>query len=104
MKRGDIWWGQLPEPVGTRPVLLLSRDEVYRARQFVVVSPLSTRIRDVPAEVPLGIGDGMPKPCAVNLDTLMTVAKASLTNRITALSAERMQQVEAAIRFALDLH
>ena len=32
MKRGEIWWADLPPPVGRRPVLLLSRDRAYVVR------------------------------------------------------------------------
>lgn len=32
MKRGEVWWAQLPSPVGRRPVVLLSRDTAYRVR------------------------------------------------------------------------
>ena len=28
MKQYEIWWAELPEPVGRRPVLLLTRDAV----------------------------------------------------------------------------
>jgi len=29
MKRGEVWWANLPKPVGGRPVLLLSRNAAY---------------------------------------------------------------------------
>jgi mRNA interferase MazF len=29
MKRGEVWWATLPEPVGRRPVVLLSRNAAY---------------------------------------------------------------------------
>ena len=29
MKQFDIWWADLQEPVGRRPVLLLSRTDAY---------------------------------------------------------------------------
>jgi mRNA-degrading endonuclease toxin of MazEF toxin-antitoxin module len=45
----------------------------------------------------------MPKDCVVNLDSIATIAKASLIERITALRPQKMRAVEAAIRFALAL-
>ncbi len=63
---------------GRRPVLLLSRDEAYSVRELVAVAPVTTRIRNIPSEVSLGTEDGLPKACVVNLDTIVTIAKASL--------------------------
>ena len=103
MRRGEIWWAEQPAPIGRRPVLLLSRDEAYRIRQAVTVAQVTRTIRDIPVEVPLGIEDGMPKNCVVNLDTLVTLRKEILHQRICALSMEKMHQVEDALRFALGM-
>jgi len=39
-------------------------------RQLVTVAPVTTRVRRIPTEVALGVGEGLPKACVVNLDTL----------------------------------
>ncbi len=103
MKRGEIWWAELPPPVGTRPVLLLSRDEAYSIRQLIIVAPVSTRSRSIPSEVDLGAEDGLPQRCAVNLDTITTVPKSTLSRKITVLGYQKLQAVETALRFALGL-
>jgi len=103
LKRGDVWWANLPAPAGRRPVLLLSRNEAYLVRSLVTVAPVSTRIRGIPVEVELDTEEGMPKRCAANLDSLVTIPKASLEQRITSLSAPKLEAVATAIRFALDL-
>ena len=59
MKREEIWWADLGQPAGRRPVILLSRDEAYSVRSLVVVAPVTTRIRGTPAEVPLTREDGV---------------------------------------------
>jgi mRNA interferase MazF len=84
-------------------VLLLSRDEAYRVRAFVTVAPVTTRIRTIPVEVPLGAEDGMPRQCVVNLDSLVTIARSRLERPIARLGPDKMKAIEAAIRFALDL-
>jgi mRNA interferase MazF len=103
MRRGEIWWAELVPPAGRRPVLLLSRDEAYSVRDLVVVAPLTTRVRNIPSEVPLSPEDGLPKPCVVNLDTLTTIAKKSLRSQLTILSAEKRAAVDAALHFALGM-
>ena len=103
MRRGEVWWAKLPLPAGRRPVLLLSRNEAYLVRDLVTVAPLTTRIRGIPTEVRLGAEDGLPRECVVNLDTITTIPKASLAERIAILSTEKLVTVEQALRFALGL-
>ncbi len=103
MKRGEIWWAELEPPAGRRPVLLLSRDEAYSVRDLVIVAPVTTRVRHIPSEVPLNLEDGLPKPCVINLDTITTIAKVNLRDKLTTLSAEKQEAVEVALHFALGL-
>jgi len=103
VRRGEVWWAELPPPIGRRPVLLLSRDAAYSVRTSVTVAVITRTIRNIPVEVLLGQEDGMPIECVVNLDNILTMPKSRLTERITTLSAEKMTAVVKAIVFALDL-
>jgi len=103
VKRGEIWWAELPRPAGRRPVILLSRDEAYEVRRLVTVAPVTIRVRGIPVEVPLGPKDGMPRECVANLDTVTTIPKDALRERLTVLSRPKMAAVDAALRFALGL-
>ena len=103
MTRGEVWWAELPAPAGRRPVLLLSRSEAYAIRSLVTVAPVTTRIRGIPAEVPLGLSDGLPKAGVANLDAIVTVAKSVLRERIASLGQEKRRAVDEAIHFALGL-
>lgn len=103
MKRGEVWWAVLPAPAGRQPVVLLSRDEAYPIRNLVAIAPITTRLRGIPVEVRLGPADGLPRACAINADTLATIPKASLHERITLLDPMKLQALNEAIKFALDL-
>ncbi|MFA5309193.1 MAG: type II toxin-antitoxin system PemK/MazF family toxin [Dehalococcoidales bacterium] len=103
MRRGEIWWAELPPPSGRRPVLLLSRDEAYSVRSLIVVAPVTTRIRGIASEVRLGIAEGLPQDCAANLDTITTIPKDSLQNCLAVLNFKKMKEVEAAVCFALGI-
>jgi mRNA interferase MazF len=103
VKKDEIWWADLEPPAGRRPVLLLSRDEAYAVRELVTVAPVTTRIRNIPTEVPLGAADGMTRPCVINLGTITTIARMSLRERLVTLGPEKKKAVEAAIHFALGL-
>ena len=103
MRRGEVWWADLPAPAGRRPVVLLSRDSAYAVRLYVTVAPVTRRIRGLPVEVPLGPTDGLPQVCAVNLDNISTVNKNILQQRITSLRPDKLEAVDSAIHFALGL-
>ena len=103
MRRGEVWWAELPAPAGRRPVLLLSRNEAYAVRELITVAPITSRIRRIPTEVALGRADGLPRRCVVNLDSLTTIPKRVLTQRLTALAPEKVGAVDRALRFALVL-
>jgi mRNA interferase MazF len=103
MKRGEVWWVELPPPAGRRPAVLLSRDAAYSVRTAITVAPVTRTIRSIPVEVLLDRSDGMPTRCVVNLDDITTLPRVLIRRRITALSAAKIHQIDDAIRFALDL-
>ena len=103
MRRGEVWWVEMPAPVGRRPAVLLSRNSAYRVRAAITVAPVTRTIRNIPVEVLLDQGDGMPARCVVNLDDITTLPKSLVKQRVTALSTEKIRKIDQAIRFALDL-
>ncbi len=103
MRWGEIWWAELGPPAGRRPVVLLSRNEAYSVRSLVIVAPLTSRVRHIPAEVPLGQEDAVPQECVANLDTLTTVPVDCLRSRLTVLRPGKLAEVDAAIHFVLGL-
>jgi mRNA interferase MazF len=103
MQRGEVWWAELPSPIGRRPVVLLSRGEAYAVRNAVTVAEVTSTIRGIPVEVELGPEDGLPKKCVANLDTIVTIRKNLLIERIALLRDEKINQIDSAIKFALSL-
>ena len=103
MRRGEVWWAQLPKPLGRRPVVLLSRDEAYGVRTAVTAAEITTTVRNIPVEVALTKEDGLPKLCVANLDTVITIRKDLLTERICLLSPEKVREISDAVKFALAL-
>ncbi|HED03272.1 MAG TPA: type II toxin-antitoxin system PemK/MazF family toxin [Candidatus Fraserbacteria bacterium] len=103
MQRGEIWWAKLPPPAGRRPVVLVSRDEAYLIRDWVMVAPVTTRIRDMRSEVKVGPQDGLLRPSVVNCDSLVTIPKARLSHHIALLRAIKIQALNDALNFALGL-
>jgi mRNA interferase MazF len=83
--------------------VLLSRDEAYGVRALVTIAPVTTTIRDIPVEVPLGRADGLMRRCVANLDAITTIPKATLRKRIIVLSSAKMDALNHALRYALAL-
>lgn len=104
MQRGDVWWADLLKPAGRRPVVILSRDRAIQIREYVTVAEITRTIRDIPVEVSLGLEDGLPKKCVVNLDVVNTISKKLLLERIASLSSKKIKEIESALKFALALH
>lgn len=101
MKQYEVWWATLPKPAGRRPVLLLCRNAAYSyLNKFVAVEVTST-IRDIAVEVPLGPAEGLPTKCVANFDNIRTIARPSLTKRIGELSPRRYAEVKRALGHAL---
>ena len=103
MRRGEVRWYRFGKPDKRRPVLVLTRNSIIPSLGEVTVAPVTTTVRGIPSEVGLFVRDGLPRDCAVNCDHVQTVPKGRLGATIVSLSNEKMNDVAAALRFALDL-
>jgi mRNA interferase MazF len=101
MRQYEIWWAELPQPAGRRPVLLLSRDDAYGVLSKFIAAEITTTIRNIPIEVPLGKAEGLPKPCVANCDNLRTIAKGHLVERVSRIPESRVREVKRAVGYAL---
>jgi mRNA interferase MazF len=97
----EIWWVELPEPVGRRPVLLLSRNSAYRVLNKFMVAEITTRVRGIPQEVRLGAHEGLRAACAANLDNVHAVHKSCFSRRVGRLSTRRVPELKRALGHAL---
>jgi mRNA interferase MazF len=101
MRKGEVRWYRFSKPDKRRPVVILTRDSGLEFLGEVTVAPITSTIRDIPSEVILGLEDGMPQDCAVNLDHIQTVSKGKVGPLITTLSSRKLQEVRASLLFAL---
>jgi mRNA interferase MazF len=103
MRRSEVWWADLPSPIGRRPVVLVSRDLAYRVRANVTVVEVTTTSRGIETEVPLGPKDGLPRQCVANADNVHTIPRSSLRERVAVLPATKVAALDAALKLALQL-
>ena len=99
--RGDVRLYKFAAPDKQRPVVVLTRDSAIAYLSTVTVAPITSSIRGVPSEVALTEDDGMKRACAVNLHNPITVSQGRLGKRVGRLSSLRMNEVCAALRFAV---
>lgn len=99
-EHGEVWEADLDK---TRPVVIVSRDDVGGRRHSTTVAAITSTVRGLPTEVLLDHRDGFPQVCAVNCDDLSTIRKTRLDRRIGRLSETRIESLDDALRFALQL-
>ena len=100
--RGEIWWIDLAD-AGTRPAVVLSRDQAIPRLRHSLVAPCTTTIRGLASEVELDPEvDPIPVASAINLDSAERVDISALTQRIGRLSDARMREVCDALAVAID--
>jgi mRNA interferase MazF len=99
--RGEVWWCELPD-IGRRPVVVLSRDIAIPRLGRALIGPCTTTIRGIPSEVPLEPDeDPVPRPSAVNLDSVESVSLGTLVERLGRLSDARMDELCRALAVAV---
>lgn len=82
-------------------MLLLTRAPAYEYLSKIIVAEVTTTIRGIPQEVPLGRREGLGRPSVANLDNVHVVARSRLVERIGVLDASRHREVKRALGYAL---
>lgn len=102
--RNDIFWADLGEPAGRRPVCVLTRDAAITVRNAVTCAPITRTIRGIRSEVEIGPDEGLPEACVINCDNVLTVLLEDLDERpVGCLDEIKRSQLDRALRYALDI-
>jgi mRNA interferase MazF len=86
-----------------RPVLLLTRELVRPHLTTVTIAPITTTIRGLSTEVPVGPANGLAAPSVVSCDNVTTIPTNALGDQVGALLDHQEQMLSEAIRAAFDL-
>jgi mRNA interferase MazF len=104
VQRGEIYVAQLPQPVGRRLVLLVTRTPAIAVRTAVAVAPITRTRRGIASEIRLGKTHGMRHTSVANCDSLMTIPKDALHRRkLGSLSSDELPALDHALRYALGI-
>ena len=86
-----------------RPVLVLTRELVRPHVARVTVAPITTRVRGLSTEVPVGPANGLDSQAVVSCDNVVTVPASTLGRQIGFLLPGQEDQLTSAIQSAFDL-
>ena len=86
-----------------RPVLVLTREVVRPHVGRVTVAPITTTIRGLSTEVPVGSANGLDQASVVSCDNIVTVPADAVGRQIGVLLAVQEPTLAEAIRLAFDL-
>ena len=102
--RGDVIWADLGPPAGRRPVCVLTRDAAIDVLTALTCVPITRTTRNIRSEVEIGPDEGLPEPCVISCDNLLTIPTAALDNhRVGHLELHVRARLDAALRYALDI-
>lgn len=112
IRRGEIWWADLPEPVGSepgyrRPLLVISADAFNRSALRTVLGVVLTAnvgLAEAPGNAFLSRRHtGLPKDSVANVTQVLTANKDALTERVGLLPTHLLAEVEKGLRLAMCL-
>jgi mRNA interferase MazF len=86
-----------------RPVLVLTREIVRPHLSRVTIAPITSSVRGLSTEVPVGRANGLDHASVVSCDNIVTIPVSALGRQLGFLLPEQEAQLSAAIQAAFDL-
>ncbi|MBX3278434.1 MAG: type II toxin-antitoxin system PemK/MazF family toxin [Acidobacteria bacterium] len=106
MKRGELYRVAKPssrDPKRYRMFVIVSRQILIESKfSTVICAPVYSRHDGLSTQVSVGIEEGLKQDSSIHCDELVSLPKSSLTNYIGILSANKIRQLNQALRIALD--
>ena len=112
MRRGDIYWSDLPDPQGSgpgfrRPVLVIQSDMVNQSKIATVIAIMMTtnlKYRYNPNCILLRAEEtGLPNDSILNCTQIYTIDKTYLTENVGTLDDSLVAVISERLRQILDL-
>lgn len=99
--RGEVFWG--PGKKKIRALLVVSNDIGNRYSQDVMVISGTTKKLDTDYPVEVAVHKSLPNPTKFQADSIFTIRKDELGEKITKLSDKTMADINNALCIALSL-
>ncbi|MBI3537815.1 MAG: type II toxin-antitoxin system PemK/MazF family toxin [Chloroflexi bacterium] len=92
------------DPKRSRVFVIVSRQELIDSRfSTVICAPIYSSHHGLSTQVQIGIEFGLKHDSSIHCDELVSLPKSLLTNFISALSSEKIEELGRALRFAVDI-
>jgi len=112
MKRGEIWWANLPPAAGSgpgyrRPVLVVQSNAFNESRISTILAAVVTSnlaLSGAPGNVRLSKSDsGLAKASVVNVSQIVTIDREFLGKQVGLLTSRVMHRVDDGLKLVLGL-
>jgi mRNA interferase MazF len=106
MKRGELYRVYKPggDPKQYRTFVIVSRQALIDSRfSTLICAPVFTAGEDLSTQVPIGSDQGLKHPSWIFCDNLVSLRKSDLTNYVGSLTPAKIDELDRALKMALDL-
>ncbi|MGO8693165.1 MAG: type II toxin-antitoxin system PemK/MazF family toxin [Rectinemataceae bacterium] len=107
VKRGElyrVYRGSKNDPKDHRVFVIVSRQVVLDSKfSTATCAPIYSIHNELSTQVETGIEEGLKRGSSIHCDELISIPKSMLTDYIGHLSPEKVEQLNEALRIALDL-
>jgi mRNA interferase MazF len=87
----------------TRPVVVLTRAAARAAMTKVTIAPITSTVKGLSSEVPVGPDNGLEQPSVISLDNVVTIPADLLGRSVGFLTSEQEALLAKAVVLAYDL-
>ncbi len=84
-------------------MVILTRTSAIGYLKGITIAPITTTIRPIKTQVPVGLEEGLDEPSVISLDHVATVEKRLIGRLLGRLNTGKKQAVKDALLFALEL-
>ena len=107
MKRGELYRVANPsarDPKKSRVFVVVSRQVVIESRfSTVICAPIYSTHTGLSTQVLIGVDEGLKHDSSIHCDELVSLPKSLLTNFVGSLSPQKTEELNRALRVALDI-
>jgi len=113
VKRGEIWWAELPEPEKSepgfkRPIIIIQNNVFNRSKINTIISVILTtnlKLAEAPGNILLSASklNGLNKDSVINVSQIVTIDKSYLTSKSGELSSKQLQKLNESLKLILNI-
>ena len=107
MERGNLYRVKNPSRIDPKKfrvyVVVSSHEFILLNYPTLICAPIYTNCIGLPSEVEVGIDEGLKHDSCIHCDELVSLEKSKLTNFIGTLSAQKINELNQALKIALEI-